>query len=73
MNTLRDTAKESGLNDTLAAAASALMGVATTQAKGIAGERVAEMTGHAKKNDGSKTVVKTERAVTTDPQPAPVR
>lgn len=73
MNTLRDTSKESGLNDTLSAAASALMGMATTQAKGMAGDRVAEMTGQAKTTDDRKTVVKSERVVATDPQSARIR
>lgn len=73
MGMVRDSAKETGLSDTLAAAASALMGVATTQAKGIAGDRVAEMTGQAKKKDDGKTVVKTERVVNTDTDPARIR
>ena len=73
MKSVRDTAQETGLNDTLAAAASALMGTATAQAKTMAGDRMSEMTSGAKKQDDKRTVVKTEKVVATDERPARVR
>lgn len=78
MKSLRDTAKETGLNDTLAAAASALMGVATTQAKGMASDRVSEMKSGSKKENTKKqpakrTVVEEETVVVANDRTARIR
>lgn len=63
MGSLRKTSKETGLDDTLAAAASALMASLTDQAKGIANEKVAEIKGDKPKQD-QRTVVTSERVAT---------